>query len=210
MELRTVHPLAINIIVNTMINRTGWAAFLILGICVSGCVNAYGQYLELEATRIPVYERPFVLKTDREVAVDTIRHNLDMDEEWYDFTIMESSALRFKIRYRLSEDCMLWSRTAPEPVYKYGWVDKKYMRVRLSGIRSATDDDCFDFRLYSAPADASPEHVFTFYIQDRERVDLPVVDVGEDGWLKVMFFCRGKYYEGWTRDYCDNFYSTCC
>ena len=98
-----------------MINRTGWAAFLILGICVSGCLSAYGQYLELEAPGIPVYERPFVLKTDREVAVDTIRQNLDMDEEWYDFTILESSALRFRIRYRLSEDCMLWSRKASEP-----------------------------------------------------------------------------------------------
>lgn len=192
------------------VNRTGLAAFLILVICVSGCLNAYCQYLELEAPRIPVYERPFVLKTDREIAVDTIRQNFEMvDEEWYDFTIQESSALRFKIRYRLSEDCMLWSRTASEPVYKYGWVDKKYMRVRLGGIRSATDDDCFDFRLYSAPADARPEHVFTFYIEEMERVDLPVIDVGEDGWLKIMFFCRGKYYEGWTRDYCNNFYSTC-
>lgn len=179
-------------------------------LCSSAAAIVFGQYLEFDAARIPVFERPFALKSDKEAAIDTIRQSFGQnDEEWYDFTIMESSALRFKIRYRLSEECLLWIESESKPPFKEGWIDKKYMRVRISSVRNAKDDDCFDFRLYSKPCDDSPEFVFTFYYEEKERVDLPVTEVGDDGWLKVMFFFRGKYYEGWTRDYCNEFYTTC-
>lgn len=182
---------------------------ILLAILLAGTAySAHSQYLEFDAKKIPVYERPFALKTSAETPVDTISQNLDNDEEWYDFTILESSGLRFRIRYRLSDDCMLGQRSDSKPL-KEGWIDKKYMRVRFSGKRNDKNADCFDFRLYASPDDEKPENVFTFYQFEKESVDLPILEIGENGWLKVMFFLRGKYYEGWTRDYCNLFYTTC-
>lgn len=189
-----------------------------------GMQASVAQYFDFDATAIPVYDKPYAAYISKDIPIDTIKQYLPVDskdsdnEIWYDFNIIDTSALRFKIRYHIDSDCMSYynlfkkslidEESWRNPPVKEGWVDKKYVHVRLKG-RHIVEGDTPYFKLYKNINDPKPEYRFIVPNGHDEEIPLPVLEIGEGRWLKVMFYNHDKYYEGWTEDYCDNFFSTC-
>lgn len=187
---------------------------------------ASGQYFAWGANKIPVYSQAFVPSEIKEIPIDTIYESARISEcsdlaDWQNFSqytlkIIESKGTRHKILYHLDPSCEKGcSYNENDSIFldKEGWVEKNNIVVSIKPRNNKSE-----FRLYQHYTNEIPFFKFQMAtIGDNiNRIsaetdlifsevfseELPVLEIGPDNWLKVLFMNRGEAHEGWTKDYC--------
>lgn len=117
-------------------------------------------------------------------------------EYWNNIEIIDQSPLRFKVNV----DWCFGEISYPKVT---GWIDKINCGVFLRN--NAFDEQGGLIYIYSEPC----EHSEYKTIHRDDMTLEPLLEIGPDSWVKVMFYHNDILIIGWIRRYCDSPYNEC-